>query len=292
MIRSDADLDHEARRLLAQADAEYAPSAADRARVHARVLRSLAGVPVSVPSAGHETVDQVADAASKGASGWALGASVKGLIGAMAIGSACFGAGFFAGRQTAPLVAQSGQPLPTHTRAPAHSPAPAPKPASPAPGPQPQDLTNVARSAPKGAPARAASAAVPARDAPLAPLGLNTDKESAAPLDVHTSALWQETQLLQRAQRALGAGNPQLARALLDELDDQFPNGVLLEERRAARVLVLCGLGRVAEARAQAQQFRSAYPTSVHAERVGASCAGDVAHHELDSTTTPQPAQP
>ena len=37
MTRPVPELDHDARELLAQVDAEYAPSRADRVRVHARV---------------------------------------------------------------------------------------------------------------------------------------------------------------------------------------------------------------------------------------------------------------
>jgi len=287
MTRPVPELDHEARELLAQVDAEYAPSRADRARVHARVLQSLAGVPISAPPAEHATLDQVADAARDGASGWRLTLGVKGLIGAVAIGSACFGGGFFTGRQTAPVIAHSPSPPLTTTPAPAvprvtaPEPKPKPEPESPHPG------ADVAREAPKTAPTREPSGTV---ERPPA-VGQPSREDGSAPLEVHTSALLQETQLLQRAQRALGSGNAQLSRALLDELAHEFPNGVLIEERTAVRILTECALGRVAEARAQARRFEASFPTSVHAERLRGSCAGNPTDLESDTTAIPKAAE-
>ena len=78
--------------------------------------------------------------------------------------------------------------------------------------------------------------------------------------------------MLQRARRALGAGNGLLALGIVSELDERFPKGVLVEERVATRVFSLCALERVSEARAVGREFLAHHPSSVYAERVRTSC--------------------
>jgi hypothetical protein len=87
-----------------------------------------------------------------------------------------------------------------------------------------------------------------------------------------TSSLAAELAMLQRARRALNARNGRLALGIVQELDEQFPKGVLIEERSATRVLSLCQLERVDEARGAARAFLERYPVSVYAERVRRSC--------------------
>ena len=286
MIRSTPELDSEARGLLAQVDSAYTPSPADRARVRARVLQSIAGVPTVLAPAAHERLDQVADAARDGAGGFSLGLA-KALVGAVVVGGACFGAGFFAGRHSTPLAVHP--PSQPHLIAPARPAPPAPPKlvvSSAEPSHESTGNTNSVRAASKIGPRRAAAQAVEPLSG-AAPLATGD-----APLEVHTSALWQETQLLQRAQRALGSGNPQLSQALLDELAAEFPSGLLLEERAAVRILTECAFGHVAEARAQASQFEAAYPQSVHAERVRGSCAGNPGEGESDAPNNPESSPP
>src|SRR5262249_36408651 len=66
-------------------------------------------------------------------------------------------------------------------------------------------------------------------------------------------ALDAELSLLREAQGALRAGEPARALALLDAA--QPAGGALGEERDAARVLALCGAGRVDDARREAARF-------------------------------------
>ena len=54
--------------------------------------------------------------------------------------------------------------------------------------------------------------------------------------------------MLQRARRALNAENGRLALGIVEELDERFPKGLLVEERSATRILSLCMLERAAEA--------------------------------------------
>lgn len=292
MIRSSAGLDQEARALLAQADAEYAPSRADRERVHARVLQSLAGLPSSPAGAAHDKFDQVADATRDAASGWVLGLGAKALV-SVALGSICFGAGFFAGREStsddrprAPAVTEPRPAPPANTTS-----LPLPSPLTPkAASIEPEHATP--RASGRRPPHETHSAReteAPSSQLPQAAASVGSESE---PLAIHTSALWQETQLLQRAQRALGSGNAPLARALLDELAHEFPNGLLLEERAAARILTECALGNVAEARLRASAFETDYPNSVHGERVRASCAGHPAEPHPDLGDATSPARP
>jgi len=88
------------------------------------------------------------------------------------------------------------------------------------------------------------------------------------------STLAQELSLLQRARRALNRSDARLALGIVQSLDERFPNGVLMEERSATRILSLCQLERTEEAREQAHRFLAAHPRSVYAERVRNSCAG------------------
>jgi outer membrane protein assembly factor BamD (BamD/ComL family) len=82
-----------------------------------------------------------------------------------------------------------------------------------------------------------------------------------------------EVALMQRAQSALAAGDSARSLEALDALSARHPDGVLREEREAARVLALCASGRVDEARALGQRFLAQTPNSVQAARVRGSCA-------------------
>jgi hypothetical protein len=63
--------------------------------------------------------------------------------------------------------------------------------------------------------------------------------------------LAEEVTLLSRAESALHNGKPTVALDALNEHERKFGNGLLAEERIAARVQALCALGRFAEADVQ-----------------------------------------
>jgi hypothetical protein len=88
------------------------------------------------------------------------------------------------------------------------------------------------------------------------------------------SSLKEETALLAAANAALGRGDVKRALALLEDYDHRPGAGVLAEERAVTGVLTSCAAGRVAAARAEAQQFRTRWPRSPLAARVDGSCAG------------------
>jgi len=76
--------------------------------------------------------------------------------------------------------------------------------------------------------------------------------------------------LLREARAASTSGNHERARRLLDALDLRHPQGLLLEERSALRVLTECEASGSAQARASAFLLR--YPASVYAAKVRRAC--------------------
>ncbi len=109
-------------------------------------------------------------------------------------------------------------------------------------------------------------------DGKNAPRARTVARRSAAP-NKPESSLARELAMLQRARRALNADNGRLALGIVEELDERYPEGVLIEERRATRVLSLCQLERLDEAKQAAEAFLERYSASVYAERVRKSCA-------------------
>jgi hypothetical protein len=83
-----------------------------------------------------------------------------------------------------------------------------------------------------------------------------------------------EAELLRQADSARKAGDAPRALALIEEHGARFPDGILVQEREAERVVVLCALGRTEEARAAASAFLRVWPRSPLASRVRASCGG------------------
>jgi len=59
---------------------------------------------------------------------------------------------------------------------------------------------------------------------------------------------------------------------ILEDHARRFPNGALAEERDAARVLALCDLQRLDEARDVARRFLREHPRSPLAPRVAHAC--------------------
>lgn len=97
--------------------------------------------------------------------------------------------------------------------------------------------------------------------------------EPSVAASVSESTLRAETSALRTAQKALRDGDTARALALLASEAELHPNGALVQERAAARVLALCQAGNVAAARTEARQFESAYPTSPLRARLRAACA-------------------
>jgi len=80
-----------------------------------------------------------------------------------------------------------------------------------------------------------------------------------------------ELALLQRAERALRAGEAELALSFVSELEQRFPDSPFREERGAARIMAECALGRPG-APERAAAFLRERPASVYSDRVRQKC--------------------
>ncbi|OJY17967.1 MAG: hypothetical protein BGO98_09860 [Myxococcales bacterium 68-20] len=114
------------------------------------------------------------------------------------------------------------------------------------------------------APSKKSSAAITAGDAP-----------ATAPAGASSDTLQQEARLITDARLALEHGDGDKALARLAEHARLFPNGWFAADRAAERIVVLCSLGRRAEAEKEATVFLQSRPKSPLTRRVEASCAGD-----------------
>jgi hypothetical protein len=99
-----------------------------------------------------------------------------------------------------------------------------------------------------------------------------TPSGGSAPRVFTATRFDEELALLQRVERAIRTQDSALALALLAELDEQFPETRLGEERQAARLIADCRLGGP-NAMQRAQAFRHDRPSSVYSERIQAACA-------------------
>lgn len=84
-----------------------------------------------------------------------------------------------------------------------------------------------------------------------------------------------EMALVQSARSQLRNGAPADALATVERYDQRYPKGTFRQETAALRVLSLCDLGRVDEARTRAKAFERTWPKAPMLARVQASCAGD-----------------
>ena len=99
---------------------------------------------------------------------------------------------------------------------------------------------------PPTAPALTLAAPAPIVEAPA-----TSDATAPAPAAHRpTDRLAEEVAILSRAETELHASRFQSALRVLEEYERKFSNGKLAQERAAARILALCGLGRTVEANA------------------------------------------
>ncbi|MDF2692985.1 MAG: hypothetical protein K0S65_1368 [Labilithrix sp.] len=111
---------------------------------------------------------------------------------------------------------------------------------------------------------------------PSAPAGVSDAPPTVAPA-ASGDTLQQEARLITDARQALELGDGDTALARLAEHARLFPNGWFAADRAAERIVVLCSLGRRAEAVKEAAVFLESRPKSPLTRRVEASCAGQVA---------------
>jgi hypothetical protein len=241
---------------LAELRVELSPTSADKARLRGRIVaRALTG--------GAPTPPLSRWGALKAAG------SVGVVTGALLLGAGV-GVGFWLGRETiAPSASRLG--------ATASTPRAAPVPPDPSVLPDPVPLGKPAPVLiPNSEPALDIEGA--ARDEPRRnPARPRATRKALAPNPWND-----ELALLRRVERALRNGAPELALALLRELDERFPDTRLMEERQAARLMAGCRLNdRAAIARGRA--FLHDNPASVYRQRVQLAC---------ESGTASAPPQP
>jgi len=131
------------------------------------------------------------------------------------------------------------------------------------PAPTPAPATRVAP-APERTPA--------ARAAPSRPRLHPRDRAQRAAAASEPETLAEEVAMLRQAQRARGRGEPEEALRLLELHAARFPDGELGAARAAALALALRELGREAQARAAADRFVAAHPSSPLRARVASAC--------------------
>jgi hypothetical protein len=114
-----------------------------------------------------------------------------------------------------------------------------------------------------------------------APVAVQADSPEISPLPPEVAPspsaarrpsdrLAEEVAILSRAETELHAGRYSSALRVLDEHERKFPRGTLAQERLAAKIRALCGLGRTADADAALARLA---PSSVHKGRTRAACA-------------------
>ncbi|MFT3776624.1 MAG: hypothetical protein QM820_65630 [Minicystis sp.] len=297
-----SDLGPEARAVLDGGRDGDDPTTADRARVRASVLRAIAaGGAISAATSSEGTAAAAtsgeaaavapAAGATKAAGSLALGWKV--MVALAVIGA--LGTGLLVTRDrdhaapnppaaVAPPPPAALPPSSTIAAPPAADPSPPPAAVAPPPAADPSPPAAVAPPlsvpAPRSSvdPARPLSSPKPPAIAAAPPSADPSPPSAASPPPAANpprpppDTLVAETQRLREAHGALQGGDPTRALALLDE--QAAAGAQLREERAAARILALCQLGKVDEARAAAARFLAESPRSPLADRVRASCAG------------------
>jgi hypothetical protein len=250
------ELGPEAREILEAGRAGDEPTAADRHRLRASVMRAIAAGGASTLASSLATETSAAGLKAGAISIWKVAA---GITFAAAITGGV--ASRFAGEtphvpSNAPTVIATVNAAPAPPRASASAESSAPPPTA-------EPSVSAAPPAPTVAPVaprpRASSTASARSEAPAAPPPPPEDTLAA------------ETADLREAHRAMQSGDPARALAVLDRQENK--GSALREEREAARVLALCQAGRVEEGRAAAARFLQASPRSPLADRVRGACA-------------------
>jgi len=297
-----SDLNDEARSLFDAARAGYEPSEADKKRVLRNVLLR-AGVAVAVTSAAN-----TARAGLARGSAWSgvAGLGLKGLASLAIVGSVgVFGYALTRGGSSrtvavatstaarasgtsitgfAPVAVAVAPPaVAVATSAASASRLRKPEAASAAPtrvsvsqrevDPRPAQWSLASASDVPVARTVAADASGSATfPAPQLPESKRTATRSGSVPSGPPSTLSVEARGLAKVQRNLKEGKNQEALRLVEEQRQRFAHGELQSERSAARILALCAVGRIAEAREAARTFLNDMPRSPLSARIRGSC--------------------
>lgn len=256
-----SDLGPDARTLLHLAEGADEPSPADEARIRAKLALQL-GAAVGLTTVVGAT--HAAQTAGAGAAGTAATAGTASVLGKVVIGAVLLGA--VSGAAYVGFARRPPAPGPPQTLAtPAASTAMPPSQGSPAPS-----LST--SSDPTLAPASVAPSVASMQSVQSASSSSPSVASKTETPKVEGDSLANELELMHEAQVALANGNAQLALAKASEHQKRYPHGSLAPEREGTRVLALCALGRVDEARRAGKAFLGAYGKSPLADRVRHSC--------------------
>jgi hypothetical protein len=268
-----SELDPDAQSIVDAARPFERPTDTDRTRVRHTLMRAIAAGAAAAATAGTGAAASAAAAKGAGATGAAAiiasgTASVAGkvIVILMLAGAVSAGAVSLAGRLETPADTR-----PSAIAAPQAAPAPL------KPTPSPAELSGVLEgSSPKSEPEPSDRVEPPAPVKTVAPADPRAQSPSAAPTPAAESAaedpLDVETRSLGEAHSALQSGDAARALALLDKQSATHAQGELRQERAAARVVALCKLGRMGEARTAADSFMRENPRSPLTDRVRAAC--------------------
>jgi hypothetical protein len=97
--------------------------------------------------------------------------------------------------------------------------------------------------------------------------------------------LARELTLLREVRRASERGEHARAEQVLDRLDEQHPQGTLMEERAALRAVAACG-ARSTSGAARVRDFLRRYPASVYASKVERVCGSDSTRDDAAESST------
>jgi len=265
------DLGPEARSILGAGKSGDDPTPADRARVRGKLARAIAAGGVLGAASAAGTASEGTAAAATALAGKTATLLALGKIGGGIVFVVALGAGIWFSRPLPP-----GSPPPPATSVAVADTA---LPASPSAIAPSAAADTASPTSPSAEPLAAARPAVEPSDSPAAPSsagvrpsGTTVASPKVADTDPPKDPLEDETRQLREAHGALQSGDPGKALKLLDEQATTYASGQLREERAAARVLALCKLGKVDEARAKAAEFLRDNPQSPLADRVRAGC--------------------
>lgn len=258
-----SDLGPEARSILDGGRDGDDPTPADRARIRGSVMRAIAAGGAATTAAAMTEAAVAAKAAQGIALGWKI---LAGLLITGAVG----GGAALALRHEAPAAPARATSVSPPAQA-ASASAPPEEPTPPSAPLAPASTTPTVASARPASPPPERRVEPSKEPAPPALEEPSSPSAAVAPPTPPADTLTDETRRLREAHGALTGGDPARALSLLDE---QAAAGVQLrEERTAARILALCQLGRVDEARVAGARFLAESPRSPLADRVRASCA-------------------
>jgi hypothetical protein len=261
-----SELGPEARAILAAGRDGDDPSSADRARVRRALMMAIAaGAASTAGEAAAQAGTAKAAAASAAKASLSLGSAWKAVFGLAILGSLGGGLAIVVSSSPQKQSAPAAAPAPA-VSAPADIAEEQPRQEDPPP-PVAPEIT--AQPAPEEKPKAPHSLPPPGARPSAAASAAPRPAEEKPPED----PLVAETRALREAHGALNGGDPSRALALLDEQSTTYTDGKLREERAAARILSLCKLGRVDEARAEAARFLQENPRSPLAARVRGACA-------------------